>query len=252
MVCPRCGRENRPSAGFCTACGQALGAAAVQGNREGGGSLDWRRLVGEARAGARRFWPLLGLLGMAGLFDFRMNGQIWFPIIFGGVAALAVVFMRRVQSRLKVLEQIMPARFVGPVLAGASVAVVYLIRWTGTQGGFSSVVTALLIAGFGIVTGLYRSQINRFLTPFYEARNRYLPKLVRMGLMFVLPVFLTFLIAHGSLSDIGALFGGSTDSPSAASTGGAGFRILLTAVLSAVSVYLLLNEPQPDVTHAGA
>ena len=253
LVCATCGRENLPSAAFCVGCGQALVSTGQPGaQRAAREPTDRRRLVDEALGGARRLWPALGLIGLAGLFDFHLNGQVWFPLIVGGAGAAIVVFARRLQAQTKVLNQFMPARFVTPVLASVTAALLYLIRWSGTQGNASSLLTALLIAGFGIGTTSYRTQINSFLTPVYEVRDRYLPKPVRIALMFVVPVFLTFLIAHQNLGDIGALFGASTGSPRSPATTGGGFRILLTTVLSASLVFVLLNEPQRGAADARA
>lgn len=242
MNCPSCGHMSEPGAAFCSSCGAVLDDG-VAPSVERAQGLDWNALGNEARAGARRFWPVLSLISYAGYFDWRMNGNIIVTLLLGLLAAAPFVFWRRVQPYFADLQRVLPSRFLWPLLAGIPSALLYFTRWSGTQSDAWALITALAIGGFGFLIATYRQQINEALTPLYEQRNRVLPRPARFVLMFLLPILFTFLIAHRNLGDITALLGAATNSRRTPTGASSGVLILLTVLLSAATSFLLLNEP---------
>jgi preprotein translocase subunit SecG len=206
------------------------------------------RVRSEFVAGLRRFWPALILVALMALFDYHLKGQLWFTLLAGGGASMAMLFYSRFQRLIEPLIQSVPSGFIRPLLTAVPVAFLYLARWKGTQDDSSALLTAVVIVGFAFLVAMYRQQINERLTPFYIERNRLLSRPVRMALVFVVPILLTFLLVHRNLGDVGALLGGTTSSPRSPAGGNEGFMIVVTTALSACAVFLLLNEPtrQPE------
>lgn len=245
--CPSCGSANVPTSAYCAQCGAHLRAAVAP---QPGGSAaargpDWDNLKVELSAGFRRYWPGIILIGLMALFDYRLKGDAWFTILAGGGASLALLLVGRLKQFLEPVLTLIPQRFVGPALTAGPAALLYLVRWKGTQSDGSALLTCAVIIGFSFAVAANRDKLNERLGPFFEARNRLLPRAVRFILVAVVPVFLTFLLVHRDLSDIGALLGGTTSSPRAPSAGNTELMIVLSAIVSAAVVFLLLNEPPP-------
>jgi len=209
------------------------------------------RIRSELVEGLRRRWPALLLIALTALFDYHLKGQLWFTLLAGGGASMALLFFGRFQRMIEPLTQSIPPGFVRPLLTAVPVAILYLSRWKGTQDDSSALLTAAIIVGFAFFVARYREEINQRLAPFYAERNRLLSRPVRMVLVFVVPIFLTFLLVHRNLGDIGALLGGTTSSPKSPAGGGTGFMIVLTTALSACAVFLLLNEPASHPEQSG-
>lgn len=217
--------------------------AAPESTASAAPSPDLQRLFEEAAAGFRRFWPVIGLIAYAGYFDYKLNGEIFIVLLLGGASSAVFLFQGRVQPFVRgLLKDTVPERYRGILLAGLPAALLYLTRWKGTQDGGAAFLTMAVILGSGFVIASSRSALNAYCRPLFEQRDRLLPKPARLALVFILPVFFTFLIAHQNLGDLPALFGGETTGRRPP-TGGSGFLIAVTAFLSSTSVFLLLNEP---------
>lgn len=239
---PRCGGCGGalPADGlFCTGCGARAPGAPGPGEE----SPQFRGLLDEALAGLRRFWPALTMIAYLGFFDYRMHGSIIATVLLGGLAALPCLFFRRVQPLVGALQDLIPNRFLWPAIVGLPAAVLYVARWKGTQSDTSALLTAATIGASGFLIANWRSRINRVAAPFYQRRDRVLPRVLRLALVLVLPLLLTFLLVHRDLGDIGAVFGGTTKSPRSPAAGSTELAILVTTVLSASAAFLLLNEP---------
>jgi hypothetical protein len=89
---------------------------------------------------------------------------------------------------------------------------------------------------------LFGPVIDAKLAHLYTTRNQVLPLPVRMGLAIVLPILAAFLIIHGNLSDLPALFGGTTNHPMSPA-GREGFFFLGTAVAAALAFLMLRDAP---------
>lgn len=198
------------------------------------GSEAWQR--------ARRLWPVLALIGFLGYFDFKSNGSAATSIVLVALGVIPVLLRSVVTRWFRPLAENLgiPVRFRRPAAVVVPLVVLYFARLKGTQSGGSAFLTMAFVSAFTFLMAARRQQIQAKLGSFYETRDRLLPRVVRVILVVAIPIFLTFLLAHGSLGDIGALFGGETRH---SQTPGGG-RIFITAVLSAGTGFLLLDEPQ--------
>jgi hypothetical protein len=114
----------------------------------------------------------------------------------------------------------------------------FLLQGQGTSGAGTAVVIAgALVATVSIFLG---HLIDPPLQDLYAARDRLLAKWLRVLLAPVLGILIAFLIVHGSLFDLPALFGGTTMSPQ--SPAGMPGRFFLATVLAGVCTALLLRE----------
>lgn len=192
----------------------------------------------------------LAAIGLLAYLDWITHRQPVVAILLALGAGGAIVFRERVVEALKLgpfLAQIpAPAR---PVLAAAPALLYFLIRGQGTSGSGGVVIVAMLLT-VGIVA-VFGRLIDAKLAGFYAARNRILPLVVRMILALVVPILVAFLVIHGSLADLPALWGGTTNHPMSP-TGREGL-FLLGCLLSAVVAYLLVREtlPSASVQEAG-
>lgn len=114
----------------------------------------------------------------------------------------------------------------------------FLMRGQGTSGAGM----AVLVAGVAVAAGtiFLGPRIDPPLQAFYAARDRLLARWLRALLAPVLGVLIAFLIVHGSLSDLPALFGGHTTSPQ--SPAGLSGRFFLATLLAGACTVLLLRE----------
>jgi hypothetical protein len=198
-------------------------------------------LLEEAFAGAARSWPALVMLGYVSLFDSKLHGSSS-TMLLALPAAAGFVFRARIAPHLKQLTSAIPTHLRGPVLAGLPMAALYLTRWKGTQSDGAAYLTAGIPLALSFVLASRRQQLDARLAGFYRARNRILPKPVRMASVVVVPTVLAFGVAHGDLNDIGALFGEQTSTSNTPTGNG----ILISSMLTAIIVFLLLNERTGD------
>lgn len=198
----------------------------------------------DVRASAKRFWPILAGLAFAAYFDWRTRSDRLVTVLLAGGVASIFLFTKALAPVLQPIKSItsqIPDRLRPVVIAGVPLFLLYFFRWRGNQGGLQAMLTMVATVGLGFLIASNRKRIDKKLTPFYRARDRVLPKPVRLVLVFLIPILTAFLIAHGNLGDIGALFGGETK-VSRPSQGSPGYLIALSALISMVGVFLLLNE----------
>lgn len=181
--------------------------------------------------------------------DWLTHRELVVAVVLGGAAAAVILFHREVVERANLgpyLSQI-PAP-VRPILSAVPGVVYFLSRGQGTSGAGGIVLIAILLS-VGAVA-LFGRAIDSRLAGFYTARDRILPLPVRMVLALVLPILTAFLIIHGSLADIPALFGGTTSHPM--SPDGRGGSFFLGTVVSAVLAYSMLRGTQAVVAGSAA
>lgn len=182
--------------------------------------------------------PILLIVVLA-YFDWLTHRNLA-VVVIGGALAVGIVLLRSmIAARLLQIPAI--AQIPGPVrtIALATIPLLYfVIRGQGTSGAGAMVlvVTLAVVAG----TQLFGAALDRGLAGFYAARNRILPHWLRMVLVPLFAIFVTFLLIHGSLGDIPAMFGGTTNSP--ATPVERQGQMLLGVLLSAIAAILLLRE----------
>ncbi len=205
---------------------------------EGGGVSATPEAAGQSRS---NLYSAFGLAAVAMLayLDWITHRQVVVSVLLAVIAGGAIVFRQQIVESLNLgpfLAQIpAPAR---PVLAAAPAVLYFLIRGQGTSGAGGVVLIAILLVVGAIA--VFGRLIDAKLAGFYAARNRILPLPARMVLALVLPVLVAFLVIHGSLADLPALWGGTTNHPM--SPAGREGLFLLGSVLSAALAYLLLRE----------
>ena len=162
-------------------------------------------------------------------------------IIVGGIVVALILFGREIGERTGLAEatkQIPPK--VRPVLMALPPTLWFAIRGEGTSGAG----IAMIFASLALVAAVsfFGPQIDAALVGFYAARNRLLPRGLRLVLVIVLPVLISLIIVHGSLEALPVLFQGTTDSPKSAQ-GQAG-TIVFASLMSAVAALLLMREAE--------
>jgi hypothetical protein len=171
--------------------------------------------------------------------DWIANRQIAVAIVLGGGAAAIVLFRREIVQQLglgPLLGQL-PA-WLRPILAAAPAVLYFLVRGQGTSG--SGLVVLVAIGVTILVATVFGRAIDAKFAGLYRARNKILPMPVRMALALIVPVFLAFLVIHGSLADLSVMFGG-TSNDAMSPVGGEGMFFLGT-LLSAAVAYLLAHD----------
>jgi hypothetical protein len=204
-------------------------------------SVDLNALAREAATSARRLWPAVALVLYGGYFDKKVHRNWTGTIIICAVALVPILFHRSLAPLARPWLTKIPAKSRGLVVVGIPAALIYITRWRGQQTQGAAIVTVALPLGLGFIFTAGRQQIDERLASFYEWRNRALPRAIRFVLVLAIPIVLTFAIAQRSLSDIGAMFGGQTKA--ARPVNQAHGRIVITALLSTIFGFVLLNEP---------
>jgi hypothetical protein len=209
----------------------------------------------EAVVTASRWRGLLGFAGYLLLFawlDWITHRSVLFILIVGGALLLGALFRSRVGEAIRkaslrdssgaiarVLEVWADLPWqVRRILVALTPLIYFLVRGQGTSGAGFVVVFATLLVVLAIV--LLGTQIDRLLDPFFVLRDKVLPRWVRHLLAPVLAIIIAFVIVHGSLLDLPALFGGTTHSPQ--SPYGLEGRFLLATLLAGVCTVLLVRE----------
>lgn len=200
------------------------------GERGGG------RSAGSGAAGA--VLPVI-IIVVLGYLDWLTHRNVPVVLVGGAIAIGIALFRSRISARLLQVPAI--ARTPGPVrtIAVAAIPLLYFaFRGEGTSGaGALVLVVTLVVVG---ATQLLGPSLDRSLIGFYAARDRLLPGWLRATLVPLFAIFVTFLLVHGSLADVPALFGGTTGSP--ASPAGREGRLVVGILLSAAAGILLLRE----------
>lgn len=190
------------------------------------------------RRAAAAWFPLLFVALFAWL-DWITHRSVVFLVVVGGGTVAVILFRERIVERLKLgptLAQV-PARL-RPLLLALPPLLYFVVRGQGTSDAGIQV----LLASIGMILAIsfLGPGIDRRLSGFYGRRNRWMPRPARMLLAPVTAILLAFLVVHGTLSDLPALFGGATNSP--ASPSGRTGRIVLGTLLSGAFAFLLLRE----------
>ena len=192
----------------------------------------------------------LAAIALLGYFDWITHREAATAIVLVAIAGGLVMFRDEALERsgLAPMFRDLPS-VIRPVLAAVPALAYFLVRGQGTSGAGGMVLLSMAIT-VGTVA-LSGPAIDAKLAPFYLARNRVLPLPLRMTLALVMPVLVAFVVIHGSLADVSALFGGTTNHPMSP-TGREG-RFLFGTLLSAAAAFLLVREapghaaaPRPD------
>jgi hypothetical protein len=193
-------------------------------------------------------WLALAFVVVFCYLDWITHREVATTLFLGAAAGGVILYRRALVARLNLgptLESLSPR--VKPILAAIPGVAYFLIRGQGTSGAGGIVLVSMaLVVGASVLFG---PQLDVKLAGFYGSRNRVLPKVLRMALAIVVPVLVAFVVVHGSLSDLPALFGGSTNHPS--SPAGLESRFLVATMLSAAVSWLLLREA-PAAPSSGA
>jgi hypothetical protein len=184
--------------------------------------------------------------------DWIMHRSIVFLFVVGGGLIVAAVFRSRLAAVIASAAHSGSAEWMRPIVDGwrrlpagvqrllvsLTPLLYFLTRGQGTSGAGTAVAIAgLMVATFAIFLG---DLIDPPLTAFYALRDRLLGRWLRVLLAPVLGVLIAFLIVHGSLLDLPALFGGTTTSPQSAV--GLPGRFFLATLLAGACTVLLLRE----------
>jgi len=198
---------------------------------------------------------ILGFIAFVLFFawlDWITHRSIVFIFVVGGGLIVAAAFRSRIAAAITSAAHGGPAEWMRPVVDGwkrlparvkrllvsLTPLLYFLMRGQGTSGaGMAVVIAGLMVATFVIFLG---DLIDPPLRAFYTVRDRLLARWLRVLLAPVLGVLIAFLIVHGSLMDLPALFGGTTTSPQ--SPAGLSGRFFLATMLAGACTVLLLRE----------
>lgn len=184
--------------------------------------------------------------------DWITHRSIAFIVVVGGGLILVAAFRSRIAVAITSAAYGSSAEWMRSVVDGwrqlpegvqrllvsLTPLLYFLMRGQGTSGaGMAVIVASALVAAVSIFLG---HLIDPALQGFYAARDRLLARWFRVVLAPVLGVVIAFLIVHGSLLDLPALFGGETTSPQ--SPAGMSGWFFLATVLAGVCTVLLLRE----------
>jgi hypothetical protein len=242
LVCATCGRDNPETSAFCTGCGARLSPA----NTTASAPPPPPAAAPSSAAASipdqllRSWMPLVYLL-IAGYFDYIAHRQWGALLLMGGAAVGAILYRRAIYAFMRPLNQLIPERWFPVLLAGVPGLLYFLTRGSGTLSSSGVLLIVLMLGAliFGLVTR--GEAVDKALQPWYEFRDRLLPKVVRLVAPPFLAVFLSFAIAQGTLGDFDAMFGGKTDKAAIPSTS----KILIATLLTVAVTFLLARE-KPD------
>ncbi|WP_143268698.1 hypothetical protein [Amycolatopsis vastitatis] len=191
-------------------------------------------------SGRRGILVFTGYVVLLAWLDWIIHRSVVFVIVVGGGLIAAAVLRFRIAERLRPqlerLEEIpVPVR---RLLISLAPLIYFLFRGQGTSGaGFAVTAAGALVASAVVFLG---PKIDPPLGAFYAARDRLLARWVRVLLAPVFGILVAFLVVHGSLTDLPALFGGTTESPqSPVDESG---RFFLATLLAGTGTVLLLRE----------
>jgi hypothetical protein len=238
LVCATCGRENPSTSAFCTGCGARLSPADATASAPPPSPAAAPAQPVSIPDQLVRSWLPLVYLVLAGYFDYISHRE-WAPLLLmGGAAVGAILYRHAIYAAMRPLNQLIPERWFPVLLAGLPALLYFLSRGSGTLGSSSVLLIALMLGAliFGVVTR--GEAVDRALQPWYELRDRLLPRAVRLLAPPFLAVFLSFAIAQGTLGDFDAMFGGTTDKAAIPSTS----KTLIATLLTVVVTFLLARE----------
>jgi hypothetical protein len=184
--------------------------------------------------------------------DWILHRSVVFIVVVGGGLIVAALQRSRIAARLSqaadgsVVDRIRPLvdgwkrlpEQIQRLLISLTPLLYFITRGQGTSGAGAAVVLAgALVAAVAIFLG---RPLDDRLAGFYAARDRRLPHAARLALAPVLGVLIAFLVVHGSLRDLPALFGGTTTSPQ--SPVGMTGRFFVATLLAGACTLLLVRE----------
>lgn len=187
----------------------------------------------------RRLWFPLIFVALFAWIDWITHRSILFLLLVGGGVAIVILYREQIARKLQLHDLLrqLPTQ-ARPFLVAAPPLLYFMVRGQGTSdAGIQVVLVSLAMVAAVTFLG---PQIDQRLAGFYAWRNRFLPQLPRAILALVAAVLVAFLVVHGTLADLPALFGAPTRSP-ASPTDRTG-RLLLSIVLAASIAFLLLRE----------
>jgi len=178
--------------------------------------------------------------------DWITHRSIVFVIVVGGGLIAAALYRSRIGKAIMAAEWARPVveawdkapPRVRQLLTSLTPLLYFLIRGQGTSGAGVVVVLAGAMVACAVI--FFGKEIDARLASFYQARDKVLARGARMVLAPVLGIVIAFVVVHGSLSDLPALFGGQTSSPQ--SPAGLVGSMFLATLLAGVSTVLLLRE----------
>ena len=238
MVCATCGRENPTTGAFCTGCGARLSEAVATASAPPPTPVAPPAQPVSLPGQLVGSWLPLVYLVLVGYFDYISHRE-WVPLLLmGGAAIGAILYRKAIYAFMRPLGELIPERWFPVLLAGLPALLYFMTRGSGTLSSSGVLLIAVMLGAliFGVVTR--GEAVDRALQPWYELRDRLLPKVVRLLAPPFLAIFLSFAIAQGTLSDFDAMFGGTTDKAAIPSTG----KILIATVLTVVVTFLLARE----------
>ena len=180
----------------------------------------------------------LASIALLAYTDWVTHREMAVAILLGVVAAGIVLFRDEIVQRLgigPVLDQV--PGWLRPLLAAVPAVLYFLVRGQGISGAGAAMLVVVALTVF--VGAVFGPAIDAKLVNLYRARDRMLPRPLRLALALILPVLIAFLVVHGSLADLPALFGGTANRMTSA-TGREGL-FLLGALLSSAVAFLLMR-----------
>jgi hypothetical protein len=196
--------------------------------------------------GKRAVWVFVAYVVFLAWLDWITHRSVVFVIVVGGGLVAAVVYRSRLGRVIMATDWARPvvetwdraSPRVRRLITSMAPLLYVLVRGQGTSNAGVPVVVAGLAVAVAVI--FFGNRIDARLMTYYAARDRLLPRGVRMLLAPALAIVIAFLVVHGSLADIPALFGGQTSSPQ--SPIGLSGAIFLATLLAGVCTVLLLRE----------
>ena len=184
--------------------------------------------------------------------DWILHRSIVFVVVVGGGLIVAALFRTRIGVILSDSTHRRVAEIVRPFANGWSriperiqrflIALTPLLYFVTRGQGTSDAGAAVAVAGaiVAAVTIFLGPAMDTSLSGFYHVRNRVLGRTLRLVLAPIIGILIAFVIVHGSIQDLTALFGGSTESPQ--SPVGMIGTFFLATLLAGACTFLLLRE----------
>jgi len=184
------------------------------------------------------WFPLLFLALFAWL-DWIMHRSLFFIYQVGGFAAAIILLRPEIRQLLGGRINVRLHPVITTLLWAAPALIYFIYRGQGTSAAGVPVVIA--VCGTLIATAAFGEQIDAKLAGYYRVRDRIVPPVLAGILVLVVPILISFAVIHGSLSDLPALLGGSTETP--LSPRGLGFRFFAGTLLATVFTILMTRRP---------
>lgn len=191
------------------------------------------------RRALRVHWLPLAYIVMFAWLDWLLHRDIALIILIGTVAIIVTFGWPTIAWRLRIPEHHITRRSRG-VLPALPPLAYFVIRGRGTSGA-TGIIASLAMLGVVAILFEFWGHFDTLLTPVYTLRNQFVPRQLRNVLALLLPIILSFLVIHGSLSDLPALIGGRTRAPQSGYD--LGLRLFIGMCVSFASAFLLLRRP---------